>query len=154
MGQISVSHGKIPPLVPRRAEPSHLRNSRMRTDFLPRLIHCSQIGCPRARGLCRKAAICALLTPLAPVGSYAAADRATSCILRATEALPKVAGLRIKRSATRPMPANQLANWKGQSIPVMVDIDAEAPDASLRYSFVCASSANGATFVQRVLPDR
>ena len=46
--------------------------------------------------------------------------------MRATEALPKVAGLKVKRSGTRSMPPEQLANWKGQSKPMTVDIDTVA----------------------------
>jgi hypothetical protein len=73
------------------------------------------------------------------------------CVLRATEALPKVAGLKVKHSGTRSMPPEQLANWKGQSKPMIVDIDTVAPGIVERYSYLCAGRSAGAAFVQRIL---
>jgi len=94
--------------------------------------------------------IWAALVLLAPSCAWAAAD-AKSCVLKATKALPKVAGLRVNKSAVRPMPAVQLANWQGQSKPIIVDLDTDAPSASERYSYICASSPAGTAFVQRIL---
>jgi hypothetical protein len=94
--------------------------------------------------------ICTALVLFAPSCGWAAAD-AKSCVLKATAALPKIAGLLIKKSGVRPMPPEQLANWQGQSKPIIVDLDAVAPGASERYSFICASSPAGAAFVKRIL---
>jgi hypothetical protein len=94
--------------------------------------------------------VCAALVLFAPSCGWAAAD-AKSCVLKATAALPKVAGLRVKRSGTRSMPPEQLANWKGQSKPIIVEVDTDAPGVSERYSYICASSPTGTAFVQRIL---
>lgn len=72
---------------------------------------------------------------------------AKECILKAAEALPKVAGLIVKKSATRVMPSP--ANWPGSSPPIVVDVAFTAAGQSDTYSFLCATSANG-TFVQRL----
>jgi hypothetical protein len=94
---------------------------------------------------------CVALTLFIPASSWAAADTARSCVRKATEALPKVAGLQVKKSGIRSMPPQQLANWKGQSRPIIVDLDTDAPGASERYSYICASSRTGSAFVQRIL---
>jgi hypothetical protein len=93
----------------------------------------------------------AVLALFIPAFSLAAADKARSCIVKATEALPKIAGLQVKKSATRSMPPQQLANWKGQSKPIIVDIDALATGVFERYSYICASNPTGTAFVQRIL---
>ena len=93
----------------------------------------------------------AILALFIPAFSSAAADKARSCIVKATEALPKIAGLKVKQSGTRSMPPQQLANWKGQSKPVIVDIDTVATGIVERYSYICASSPTGTAFVQRIL---
>jgi hypothetical protein len=94
--------------------------------------------------------IWAALVLFAPSCGWAAAD-ARSCVLKATAALPNVAGLRVKKSGVRPMPPEQLANWQGQSKPIIVDLNTNAPGASERYSYICASSSTGTAFVQRIL---
>ena len=102
-------------------------------------------------GLVMKLFICAALVLFASSCGWAAADTAKSCVLKATEALPKVPGLQVKKSGTRPMPPEQLANWKGQSKPIIVDIDTvSAYGAIERYSYLCASGAPGTAFVQRI----
>jgi hypothetical protein len=93
----------------------------------------------------------AILALFIPGFSLAAADKARSCIVKATEALPKIDGLRVSKSGTRSMPPEQLANWKGQSKPIIVDIDAVATGIAERYSYICASSPSGTAFVQRIL---
>ena len=93
--------------------------------------------------------ICAALVLFAPSCGWAATD-AKSCLLKATMALPKVAGLRVKKSGVRPMPPEQLANWQGQSKPIIIDLDTDAPGASERYSYICAGSPTGTAFVQRI----
>ncbi len=49
------------------------------------------------------------------------------------------------------MAPEQLANWKGQSKPIIVDIDIVATGIVERYTYICASSPTGAAFVQRIL---
>lgn len=82
-------------------------------------------------------------------GCCAAADQARTCIGKATEALPKINGLQVKKSSVRPMPPEHLANWKGQSKPIMVDIETTALGVNERYSYLCAFGPAGAAFVQR-----
>jgi hypothetical protein len=93
----------------------------------------------------------AILALFIPAFGLAAADKTRSCIVKATEALPKINGLQVKKSGTRSMPPEQLANWKGQSKPIIVDIDAVATGVVERYSYICASSPSGTAFVQRIL---
>jgi hypothetical protein len=78
-----------------------------------------------------------------------AADQARSCIAKATEALPKINGLQVKKSSIRPMAPEHLANWKGHSKPIIVDIEVNALGVNERYSYLCAFSPAGAAFVQR-----
>ena len=61
------------------------------------------------------------------------------------------AGLQLKRSGTRSMPPEQLANWKGKSKPIIVDIETVAPSVAERYSYLCAGNPAGAAFVQCIL---
>ena len=89
------------------------------------------------------------LTLLLSIGSCAAADQARTCIAKAMQALPKINGLQVKKASVRPMPPEHMANWKGQSKPIIVDIDANAFGVNERYSYLCAQSPAGAVFVQR-----
>jgi hypothetical protein len=79
---------------------------------------------------------------------FAASDATKSCVLMSTAALRKIAGLEIKQSRMRPMPAEQLANWKGKSKPII------ARGVVERYSYICAVSPTGQAFVQRRLNDQ
>ena len=102
-------------------------------------------------GLAMKLFIYAAIVLFVPSYGRAATDMNRACVLRATEALPKVAGLQVKRSGTRSMPPEQLANWKGQSKPIVVDVDTVAPGVAERYSYLCAGTSAGSAFVQRIL---
>lgn len=82
--------------------------------------------------------------------AFAAADQKTRCTVRATEALPKVAGLKVTKAGTRPLSPEQLANWRGQSTPIIVDIDTDAPGGGQRYSYICAGDPKAGAFVQRI----
>jgi len=89
-----------------------------------------------------------LVTSAAP--SFAAGDLTKLCTLNAKENLPTVAGIKIKNSRARPMPADQLANWKGRSKPIIVDIETIANGQGEMYSYICASSPSGQPFVQHI----
>jgi hypothetical protein len=78
------------------------------------------------------------------------ADAGKTCISSATEALPKITGIVIKRSRTRPVPPAILATWKGQSKPVMIDVDVETEGDALTYSYLCVLT-QGSAFVQRTM---
>ena len=65
-------------------------------------------------------AFIALISPSEP--GVAARSAPQPCIVKATETLPKIAGLVVKKTGIRPMPPEQLANWKGKSKPVIVDL--------------------------------
>ena len=80
-------------------------------------------------------------------------DRAAAgktCVASATEALPKLNGLVVKRSRTRPVPPTVLATWKGQSKPVMIDVDVETTDDAQTFSYICVIT-QGSAFVQRTM---
>jgi hypothetical protein len=83
----------------------------------------------------------------APVG---AAQAGKTCIMSATEALPKITGLVVKRSRTRPVPPAILASWRGQSKPVIVDLDIETEGDAQTFSYMCVMT-QGSAFVQRTM---
>jgi len=70
------------------------------------------------------------------------------CISKATEALPRIAGLVVKASRTRPVSPAVLATWKGQARPIMVDVDVATLGAEETYSYMCVIT-QGSAFVQR-----
>jgi hypothetical protein len=98
-----------------------------------------------------KLIVCVATFLLVPSYGGAAPDMSKACVLRATEALPKIAGIQVKRSGTRPMSPEQLANWKGQSKPLIVDIDTATPGVTQRYSYLCAGGSAGSAMVQRIM---
>jgi hypothetical protein len=84
------------------------------------------------------------------LGANGSAEAAKSCIGKATEALPRIAGLVVKKSRTRPVSPTILATWKGQSKPVMIDLDFEAAGEAQTYSYLCVIT-QGSPFVQRTM---
>lgn len=94
-----------------------------------------------------KLVIAASAMLLATVSSWA--EGSTACILKATESLPRIPGLVIKKTRTRPVPAEILATWKGQTRPIIVDVDIVATGAEETYSYLCALT-KGSAYVRRV----
>jgi hypothetical protein len=84
------------------------------------------------------------------LGANSGAEAANTCIGKATEALPRIAGLVVKKSRTRPVSPTILATWKGQSKPVMIDVDFEAAGEVQTYSYLCVIT-QGSAFVQRTM---
>jgi hypothetical protein len=80
--------------------------------------------------------------------SHAQTNRA--CTIKATEALPHIAGLVIKKSRTRPVPATILESWKGKSQPIMIDMDVVAAGEAQTFSYMCVVT-HGSAFVQRTM---
>jgi hypothetical protein len=78
------------------------------------------------------------------------ADDNRACILKATEALPHIDGLVVKKTRTRPVPPEIMATWRGQTRPVMVDVDIVAAGAAETYSYICVLT-NKTAFVRRVM---
>jgi hypothetical protein len=78
------------------------------------------------------------------------AEAGKTCISTATEALPRIAGLVVKKSRTRPVPPAILASWKGQSRPIIIDVDVETPGEAQTYSYMCVVT-QGSAFVQRTM---
>ena len=72
------------------------------------------------------------------------------CIPKATEALPRAAGLMVKQTRVRPASAAILSTWKGQSRPMMVDVNFVTAGSEEQYSFLCVVS-QGSAFVQRTI---
>lgn len=66
-----------------------------------------------------KIAIAASVILLATANSRAEDNKA--CILKATATVPRISGLVIKKTRTRPVPAAILATWQGQTRPIIVD---------------------------------
>jgi hypothetical protein len=90
---------------------------------------------------------CSAALLLATNGS---AEAATTCMAKVTEALPRIAGLVVKKSRTRPVSPTILATWKGQAKPVMIDVDFEAAGEAQTYSYMCVIT-QGSAFVQRTM---
>jgi hypothetical protein len=85
---------------------------------------------------------------VATTSSRAEDNRA--CILKATEALPHIAGLEVRKTRTRPVPAEIMATWRGQTRPIMVDVDIVTAGAAETYSYICVLT-NKTAFVRRVM---
>lgn len=95
-----------------------------------------------------KIAIAASVTLLATASCPAEDNKA--CILKATEALPRISGLVIKKTRTRPAPAAILATWQGQTRPIIVDVDIVTAGAAETYSYMCVMT-KGSAYVRRVM---
>jgi len=78
------------------------------------------------------------------------AEAGKTCIASATETLQRINGLVIKKSRTRPVSPAILATWKGQSRPIMLDVDVEMEGDLLTYSYMCVVT-QGSAFVQRTM---
>ncbi len=72
------------------------------------------------------------------------------CVPKAIEALPHIAGLVVKQTRTRPVSAEILATWKGQSRPIIVDVDVVEDGTQETLSYLCAMT-RGSAFVQRTM---
>ena len=95
-----------------------------------------------------KLALATLAVLLATANGRAEDNRA--CILKVTEALPRISGLVVKKTRTRPVPAEIMATWRGQTRPVMVDVDIVAAGTAETYSYICVLT-NKSAFVRRVM---
>jgi hypothetical protein len=78
------------------------------------------------------------------------AEAGRTCISKATEALPHISGLVVKKSRTRPVSPEVLATWKGQSRPIIIDVDVEDSGEAQTYSYMCVIT-QGSAFVQRTM---
>ena len=78
------------------------------------------------------------------------AEAGKTCMSKATEALPRIAGLVVKKSRTRLVSPAILASWKGQSRPIIIDVDVEAAGEAQTYSYMCVVT-QGSAFVQRTM---
>ena len=92
----------------------------------------------------------ALATLVVLVATTSRAEDNKACILKATEALPHIAGLEVRKTRTRPVPAEIMATWRGQTRPIMVDVDIVAAGAAETYSYICVLT-NKTAFVRRVM---
>src|SRR5258707_5783328 len=87
--------------------------------------------------------------PLVAATSSRAEDN-KACISKATETLPHISGLVIKKTRTRPVPAAILATWQGQTRPIIEDVDTVLRDELQTYSYMCVLM-KGAAYVRRVM---
>ena len=95
-----------------------------------------------------KITIAASVILLATANSRAEDNKA--CILKATATVPRISGLVIKKTRTRPVPAAILATWQGQTRPIIVDVDTVVGDEQRTYSYMCVLT-KGAAQVRRVM---
>jgi hypothetical protein len=98
--------------------------------------------------MCSRIAIAASVVLFATAGSRAEDNRA--CIAKATETLPRIAGLVVKKARTRPVPPAIMATWQGQTRPIIVDVDFIAAGEPATYSYMCVQS-KGSAYVRRVM---
>ena len=98
--------------------------------------------------LYRKIALAVSVSLLATATSQAEDNKA--CISKATETLPHISGLVIKKDTTRPVPAAILATWQGQTRPIIVDVDTVVGDDQQTYSYMCVLM-KGAAYVRHVM---
>jgi hypothetical protein len=92
--------------------------------------------------------VVASVVSLLALCSQAQANKA--CISKATEALPRIDGLVVKKSQIRPVSPAILATWKGQTKPIIVDVDITTQGADETYSYLCVIT-QGSAFVQRTM---
>lgn len=95
-----------------------------------------------------KPVLATLAVLLLTAEGYAEDNRA--CIAKATEALPRISGLVVKKTRTRPPPPEIMATWRGQTRPIMVDVDIVAAGTAETYSYICVLT-NKSAFVRRVM---
>jgi len=95
-----------------------------------------------------KIAIAVSAMLLATASGRAEDNRA--CISKATQTLPRISGLVVKKTRTRPVPPAILATWQGQTRPIIVDLDIVAAGAAETYSYMCVLT-RGAAYVRRVM---
>jgi hypothetical protein len=95
-----------------------------------------------------KIAITVSVTLLAIASSRAEDNKA--CALKAIETLPPISGLVIKKTRVRPIPAAILATWRGQTRPIIVDVDTVAAGTEQTFSYMCVMT-KGSAYVRRVM---
>jgi len=78
------------------------------------------------------------------------AEAADTCISKATQALPRISGLVVKKSRARPVSPTILSTWRGQSKPIIIDVAFEAAGEAQTYSYMCVET-QGSAFVQRTM---
>ena len=94
--------------------------------------------------------LAALLVAQSLVTQSVSATADQPCISKAADALPRIAGLKVRKSRTRPVSAEILATWKGQTRPIIVDVDFVADGQAQTYSYLCVIT-QGSAFVQRTM---
>jgi hypothetical protein len=102
----------------------------------------------RKRKIAIAVSLSLLVSLLATASSHAEDNRA--CISKASETLPHIVGLVIKKTRTRPVPPAILATWQGQTRPIIVDVDTVADGTEETYSYMCVLT-KGAAYVRRVM---
>jgi hypothetical protein len=85
---------------------------------------------------------------LVALNSHAEANK--TCISKATEALPHIAGLVIKKSQARSVSPAILASWRGRAQPIIIDVEFVAAGEVQTYSFMCVVT-QGSAFVRRTM---
>lgn len=73
-----------------------------------------------------------------------AAEPDATCVLKAADALPKVAGMKIGKSRTSPAEGPAIAQWR------RVEIDWQAAGQRATWTYLCAVDPAGNARVQRL----
>lgn len=80
--------------------------------------------------------------------ALAASPNDSACIIKAADALPKIAGMKIGKSTVTQQPAPP--NWPSPNPPIRVEIEWTAAGQSQRWFYLCAVNVNGTALVQRL----
>ncbi len=89
------------------------------------------------------------LAAVTPVSANdVAPEHARACILKAADTLPKIAGMKIGKSRTAPIP--RPAGWASAVDPIQVDIDFTAAGQRDSWRYACSILPGGSAIVQRV----
>lgn len=90
-----------------------------------------------------------ILLATALIAGQAKADPvASACVIKAAETLPKIAGMKIGKSATEAVAAPP--GWSLPSPPTRVVISWEAAGQAQRWAYLCAVDSSGNARVQRL----
>ena len=96
--------------------------------------------------------IAIVVSAMLAASTQSRAEDNRACILKATQTLPPLSGLVIKKTRIRPVSARILATWRGQTRPIIVDVDFVAMGAQETYSYMCVLT-NGSAYVRRVMSE-
>lgn len=96
----------------------------------------------------RHAAILIAAALSASTPAQSATPNEQACILKAAETPPRVAGMKIGKSRTKPLETP--AGWQGSGPPIRVEVDWTAAGQAATWVYLCAVGEGGGAIVQRL----